>query len=426
MSASPSSSTPVPGTVPGSNEPLDVEAIRRDFPTLHQEIKGHRLAYLDNGATSQKPQVVIDKLRDFYEHDNANVHRGVHTLSERSTLAYEAVRAKVQRFLNAGEEKEIVFVRGTTEGLNLVAACHVRPMLREGDEIIITEMEHHSNIVPWQILCKETGAKLRVIPINDDGELLMDKFHETLGPKTKFVSVVHVANSLGTVNPVEEIIAATHAQGATVMLDAAQSAPHSPLDVQALDCDFLTFSSHKVFGPTGIGALYGKAELLEAMPPYQGGGDMIRTVTFEETVYADVPFKFEAGTPNIADTIAMGTALDYLTEIGLDRVADYEHDLLAYATEQVRDIPGIRLIGTAKRKSSILSFVMDRAHAHDVGTILDGNGVAVRTGHHCTQPVMMRFGVPATTRASLALYNNRDDIDALVKGLHRVSEIFSR
>ncbi|MFT5393603.1 MAG: cysteine desulfurase/selenocysteine lyase [Gammaproteobacteria bacterium] len=404
----------------------DVEAVRRDFPTLRQEVKGYPLAYLDNGATSQKPQVVIDRLRDFYEQDNANVHRGVHALSERATLAYEAVRAKVQGFLNAALEKEIVFVSGTTEGLNLVAHCHVRPMLQAGDEILITEMEHHSNIVPWQMLCKETGAILKVIPINDDGELVMEKFHELLGPRTKFVSVVYVANSLGTVNPVKQIIDAAHALDITVMLDGAQAVSHGGVDVQALDCDFFTFSSHKVFGPTGIGALYGKADLLEAMPPYKGGGDMIRTVSFEETVYADVPLKFEAGTPNIADTIAMGTALDYLQGLGLERVAAYEKELLAYATEAVSQIPGIRLIGTAREKASILSFVMDGAHAHDVGTILDGYGVAVRTGHHCTQPVMKRFGVAATTRASLALYNNRTDIDALVSGLHRVAEIFKR
>ena len=411
---------------PLSNEAYDVERIRKDFPTLHQEIKGYPLAYLDSGATSQKPQAVIDCLNSFYQHDNANVHRGVHTLSERSTLAYEAVRGKVQRFLNASTENEIVFVRGTTEGINLVAHCHVRPMLKPDDEIIVSEMEHHSNIVPWQMLCKETGARLKVIPMNDQGELIMESFYELLGPRTKFVSVTWVANSLGTVNPVKEIIDATHAQGATVMLDAAQAVPHLTVDVQALDCDFLAFSAHKVLGPTGIGALFGKMELLEAMPPYHGGGDMIRTVTFEETTYADVPLKFEAGTPNIADTIAMGEAFDYLEKLGIERVAAHEAELLTYATEQVSEVPGIRIIGTAKSKCSVLAFLLDGVHAHDIGTILDGRGVAVRTGHHCAQPVMTHFGVPATTRASLGLYNNRADIDALVSGLHRVSEIFSR
>lgn len=420
MSASPALPHPM------HNEPYNVESIRNDFPTLHQDVKGHPLVYLDNGATSQKPQAVIDALRGFYEHDNANVHRGVHTLSERATLAYEAVRAKVQHFLNAREEKEVVFVRGTTEGINLVAHSHVRPMLREGDEIIISEMEHHSNIVPWQILCMQAGAKLRVIPFNDRGELIMERFYEFLGPRTKFVSVTYVGNSLGTVNPVKEIIDASHAQGVTVMLDGAQAVPHLAIDVQALDCDFFTYSAHKVLGPTGIGALFGKEALLEAMPPYQSGGDMIRTVSFEETTYADVPYKFEAGTPNIADTIAMGAGLDYLQAVGLDRVAAHETELLTYATEQVQKIPGIRLIGTAEHKSSILAFVMEGVHAHDVGTILDGNGVAVRTGHHCTQPVMTHFGVAATTRASLGLYNTRSDIDALVAGLLRAAEVFRR
>lgn len=409
-----------------NNLAYDVEQIRKDFPALAQQVKGHPLAYLDSGATSQKPRAVIDCLRHFYEHDNANVHRGVHTLSERATLAYEAVRGKLQAFFNASSEKEIVFVRSATEGLNLVAHCHVRPMLSAGDEIIITEMEHHSNIVPWQMLCMETGAKLKVIPMNDDGELNMEAFHGLLGPRTKFVSVTWVANSLGTINPVKQIIEATHAQGATIMLDAAQAVPHLKIDVQALDCDFLTFSSHKVMGPTGIGALYGREALLEEMPPYQGGGDMIRRVTFEETTYADVPMKFEAGTPNIADTIAMGAAFDYLESIGIERVAAHEAELLAYATEKVSQVPGIRLIGTAEHKCSVLSFVLDGVHAHDVGTILDGYGVAVRTGHHCAQPVMAHYGVPATTRASLGLYNNTADIDALVTGLFRVSEVFAR
>ena len=414
-------------SAPGTNDSastFDVESVRADFPALHQEVKGRPLAYLDNGATSQKPRAVIDALRDYYEQDNSNVHRGVHTLSERATAAYEGTRKKVQRFLNTASEREIVFARGTTEAINLVANGFVRPRLGQGDEIVISHMEHHSNIVPWQMLCEQTGAKLEVVPIDDDGVLDFDAYLAMLGPRTRFVSMTHVANSLGTVNPVREIIDAAHAAGAPVMLDAAQAVPHLAIDVKALDCDFLAFSAHKVLGPTGIGALYGKMEHLESMVPWQAGGDMILAVTFEKTTYNAVPYRFEAGTPNIADTIAMGVGLDYLRGLGLDRVAAFEHDLLAYATERVAAIPGVRIFGNAPEKSSILSFVVEGVHAHDVGTILDSEGVAVRTGHHCTMPVMARFDVPAMARASLAFYNTRDDIDALARGIEKVREVF--
>ena len=407
-----------------SGAAFDVEAIRADFPALHQEVRGRPLAYLDNGATSQKPRAVIEALRDYYEQDNSNVHRGVHTLSERATAAYEGTREKVRSFLNAADTREIVFARGTTEAINLVANGFVRPRLREGDEIVISHMEHHSNIVPWQMLCGETGAKLRVVPIDDDGVLDLEAYHSMLGPRTRFVSMTHVANSLGTVNPVREIVEAAHAAGAQVMLDSAQAVPHLAVDVQAIDCDFLAFSAHKALGPTGIGVLHGKMEHLESMVPWQGGGDMILAVTFEKTTYNAVPYRFEAGTPNIADTIAMGTGLDYLQALGLERVAAWEHELLAYATDQVRDLAGVRIFGNAPEKSSILSFVIEGVHAHDVGTILDSEGVAVRTGHHCTMPVMARFDVPAMARASLAFYNTRADIDALTGGIEKVREVF--
>ena len=407
-----------------SGQRFDVESIRADFPALHQEVKGRPLAYLDSGATSQKPHAVIDALRSYYEQDNSNVHRGVHTLSERATAAYEGTREKVRSFLNAASSREIVFARGTTEAINLVANSFVRPRIGEGDEIVISHMEHHSNIVPWQLLCEETGARLRVVPIDDDGVLDLGAYLEMLGPHTRFVSMTYVANSLGTVNPVREIIEASHACGAPVMLDAAQAVPHLAVDVGALDCDFLAFSAHKALGPTGIGALYGKRELLESMVPWQAGGDMILSVTFEKTTWNAVPYRFEAGTPNIADTIAMGVGLDYLHGLGLDRVAAWEHELLAYATERVGAIPGVRIFGNAPEKSSILSFVIEGVHAHDVGTILDSEGVAVRTGHHCTMPVMARFDVPAMARASLAFYNNRADIDALVVGIEKVHEVF--
>jgi len=408
------------------SSPFDVETIRRDFPILCEQVHGHPLAYLDNGATSQKPRSVIAALDHYYLHDNANVHRGVHTLSERATEAYEAARVTTQRFLNARDRREIIFVRGTTEAINLVAQSYGRPRLQEGDEVVVSAMEHHSNIVPWQLVCKHTGAKLRVIPMNEAGELKMDDYLELLGPRTRIVSVVHVSNSLGTVNPVRRIIDAAHALGVPVLLDGAQAVPHLSVDVQALDVDFYAFSGHKVFGPTGIGILYGKADLLEAMEPYQGGGDMIKRVTFEETEFADLPHRFEAGTPNIAGAIGLGAGIDYLTAIGVETVAPHEDALLAYATEQVAAIPGIRVIGTAADKTAILSFTLAGVHPHDIGTVLDGAGVAIRTGHHCTMPVMTYFGIPATARASLALYNNRADVDALVAGMHEGAGLFTR
>jgi cysteine desulfurase/selenocysteine lyase len=403
---------------------LDAEQLRKDFPILQQEVHGRPLVYLDNAATTQKPRVVIDALRSYYETDNANVHRGVHQLSERATEAYEEARRRVRAFLNAAHEREIVFVRGTTEGINLVAQTFGRRTVRAGDEILITALEHHSNIVPWQMLCEEQGATLRVVPIDDAGQVDQDAFRRLLGERTRLVAIAHVSNALGTVLPVKAMIEAAHRQGAAVLIDGAQAAPHVPVDVQALDCDFYAFSGHKVYGPTGIGALYGKAERLERMPPYQGGGDMIKSVTFEKTTYNDVPYKFEAGTPNIAGAIGLGVAVEYLRSLGLDRVAAHEHELLSYATGPLARIPGVRLIGTAREKAAVLSFLVEGIHAHDVGTILDRQGVAVRTGHHCAMPVMARFGVAATTRASLALYNTRADIDALVAALAKVREIF--
>jgi cysteine desulfurase/selenocysteine lyase len=402
----------------------DVERVRRDFPALHQQVHGKPLVYLDNAATSQKPQVVIDALTAYYSRENSNVHRGVHLLSEKATQAYETGRACVQRFLNAADTREIVFVRGATEGINLVAASYGRTWVGAGDEIIISAIEHHSNIVPWQILCEEKGAVLRVIPVNDDGELLLDEYARLLGARTKFVAVGHISNALGTINPIEQMIEMAHRQGVPVLIDGAQAAPHLRVDVRALDCDFYVFSGHKTLGPTGIGVLYGKAEWLERMPPYQGGGDMIASVTFEKTTYNALPYKFEAGTPHIAGVIGLGVALDYLSGLGLDRVVAYERELLAYGTAALHAVPGVRIIGTARKKASVLSFVVDGVHAHDVGTILDHAGVAVRAGHHCAMPVMQRFGVPATVRASLAFYNTREELDALVAGLHDVRGIF--
>jgi len=400
------------------------QTTREAFPVLNQRVHGKPLVYLDNAATTQKPQCVIDAMNQFYEVDNSNIHRGVHELSERSTRHYEEARAKAQRFIHAADWREIVFVRGATEGVNLVAYTYGRRHIHEGDEIVISAMEHHSNIVPWQILCEETDAVLRVAPINERGELLLDEFEKLLGPRTKLVSVVHVSNALGTVNPVAEITRIAHRHGVPVFIDGAQAVAHMKVDVQELDCDFYALSGHKMFGPTGIGVLYGKAALLNKMPPYQGGGDMIRSVSFAKTTYNDVPYKFEAGTPNIAGTIGLGAAIDYINEIGLDHIAAYEHDLLTYGTRQLENIPGLRLIGTAREKAAILSFVLDGVHPHDVGTILDREGVAVRTGHHCAQPVLEWFGVPATTRASLAFYNTRGDIDALVAGIGKVKEVF--
>jgi cysteine desulfurase/selenocysteine lyase len=404
---------------------FDVEKIREDFPALKQTIHGKPLVYLDSAATAQKPTAVVDAIRQFHEVDCANIHRGVHELSQRSTAAYEETRVKARHFLNSKTTNELIFVRGTTEGINLVASSWGRKNVKEGDEIIISAMEHHSNIVPWQMLCEEKGAKLRVIPMNDRGELILEEYEKLLNPRTRMVAVAHVSNALGTINPVKQIIEMAHQAGAVVLIDGAQSTPHIPVDVQALDADFYTLSGHKVVGPTGIGILYGKAALLNAMPPYQGGGDMIKVVTFEKTTYADLPYKFEAGTPNIAGGIGLGAAFDYVNKIGLDKIAAYEHELLLYGTEALSRIPGLRIIGTAREKAAVLSFVMEGIHPHDIGTVLDRQGIAVRTGHHCAQPVMDWFHVPATTRASLAFYNTMAEIDALAAGLGKVKEIFS-
>ena len=413
-----------PGWAEASDTPFDVQKVREDFPILRRLVYGKPLVYLDNAATTQKPQPVIDAIEHYYSDQNANIHRGVHFLSQRATCSYEGARSKARGFLNAAEDKEIVFVRGTTEAINLVAQTHVRKHVRKGDEIIISGMEHHSNIVPWQMLCEESGAILRVIPMSDDGELLLHEYEKLLNKKTKFVSVVHLSNALGTINPIKEIVQKAHLQGVPVLVDGAQAAPHLKVDVRDLDCDFYTFSGHKVYGPTGIGVLYGKRELLEEMPPYQGGGEMILSVTFEKTIYKDIPERFEAGTPHIEGGIGLGTAIDYVNEVGLETVAAYEHELLAYATDELSQVRGLRIIGTAREKASVLSFVLDDIHPHDIGTILDREGVAVRAGHHCAQPVMLRFGVPATVRASLAFYNTREDVDALVQGLHKVIEVF--
>ena len=407
-----------------ASAPLDVERIRRDFPILRQRVHGKPLVYLDNAATTQKPQCVIDALTHYYSADNANVHRGLHQLSERATEAFEGSREKVRRFLNAGDAREIVFVRGATEGINLVAESYGRRNVGPGDEILITAMEHHSNIVPWQMLCEEKGARLRVAPIDDAGDLKIDDFERLLGAKTKLVALPHVSNALGTVNPVGRLVEMAHRRNIPVLIDGAQAAPHLKIDVREIDCDFYVFSSHKVFGPTGIGALYGKASLLEKMPPYQSGGDMILSVTFEKTVYNALPYKFEAGTPHIAGAIGLGAAIDYLEQVGIQAIMAYEDELLAYATAKVAAIEGVRIIGTAKEKAGVISFVMDSAHPHDVGTILDQEGVAIRTGHHCAMPIMERFGVPATARASLAFYNTPEEIDALVRAIHKVGEVF--
>jgi cysteine desulfurase/selenocysteine lyase len=404
---------------------FDVERIREDFPVLKQNIHGKALVYLDSAATAQKPFAVIDAIRRFHEVDCANIHRGVHELSQRSTAAYEETRAKAKRFLNARSKDQLIFVRGTTEGINLVSNSWGRQNVKAGDEIIISAMEHHSNIVPWQLLCQEKDAKLRVIPMNERGELLMEEYEKLLNPRTRMVAVTHVSNALGTINPVKQIIDMAHAAGAVTLIDGAQAAPHIAVDLQALDADFYTFSGHKVVGPTGIGILYGRKSLLNAMPPYQGGGDMIKVVTFEKTTYADLPYKFEAGTPNIAGGIGLGAALDYIGRLGIEAIAAYEHALLEYGTEALSRIPGLRLIGTAREKASVLSFVMEGIHPHDIGTLLDRQGIAVRTGHHCAQPVMDFFDVPATTRASLAFYNTFGEIDALVAGLQKVKEVFA-
>jgi cysteine desulfurase/selenocysteine lyase len=404
---------------------LDVERIRRDFPILEQQSHGHPLVFLDSAASAQKPQQVIDAMSEFYGRDYANIHRGVYELSQRATEAFEAAREKVRGFLNAREAREIIFVRGTTEAINLVAMTHGRKHVNAGDEILITAMEHHSNIVPWQLLCEERGAKLVVAPIDDRGALMLDEFEKRLTPRTRMVAVTHVSNALGSVNPVREITRLAHERGIPVLVDGAQAAPHGPIDVRELDCDFYAFSSHKLFGPTGIGVLYGRADLLEAMPPYQGGGEMILTVSFEKSTWAPIPHKFEAGTPDIAGAVGLGAAIDYLAEVGFDRIAAHEHDLLEYGTKLLAAIPGLRLIGTAADKAAVLSFVLDGVHPHDVGTILDQEGIAVRTGHHCAQPVMERFEVPATTRASIALYSTRAELDALARAIRTTQKMFA-
>ncbi len=403
---------------------LDVERLRQDFPALQQQVHGKPLAYLDNAASAQTPVQVIDAIRGFYERDRSNVHRGVHELSQRATQSYEQARIKVQRFLNAAALEEIIYVRGATEGINLVASSWGQANIGTGDEVLISALEHHSNIVPWQMLCERTGAKLRVIPMNDAGELRLDVYADMLSERVKLVAVNHVSNALGTINPVKQMIAQAHAVGAIAMIDGAQAAPHMAVDVRDLDADFYVFSGHKVYGPTGIGVLYGKRALLEAMPPYQGGGDMIAYVTFEKTTYNELPYKFEAGTPNIADAIGLGAAVDYAQAIGMDAIAAYEASLLDYATEQVRALGGIRLVGTAQEKASVLSFIIGDIHAHDAATILDREGIAVRAGHHCAQPVMDFYGVPATTRASFAFYNTREEVDALCRGIKKVKELF--
>lgn len=401
-----------------------VESWRADFPLLGETVRGKPLVYLDNAATSQKPQSVLDSESNYYRHLNANVHRGVHSLSQRSTDAYEAARGKVRDFIHAKRSEEIIFVRGATEAINLVAQCYARPLLHAGDEIIVSGMEHHSNIVPWQMVCAQTGANLKVIPVNDAGELDMDSYAALLGPRTRLVAVTQLSNALGSITPVKRIIEMAHAAGALVLVDGAQAISHIPVDVQALDCDFYAFSGHKIYAPTGIGALYGKFDLLNAMPPYQGGGDMILAVTFEKTEYNDLPYKFEAGTPNIAGAIGLGAALDYVAGIGIAVIAAHEHDLLEYATSLAMQIPGLRVIGTAPDKASILSFTMDGVHPHDIGTILDNGGVAIRAGHHCAMPVMKRFGLAGTARASFGLYNTRAEVDLFIAGLHQVQEMF--
>jgi len=404
---------------------FDLLEIRREFPALHQKVHGKPLVYLDNAATTQKPKAVIDAVTQFYRSDCSNVHRAVHTLSDRATNAYEAARKTVKQFINARSEREIVFVRGATEAINLVMNSFVRPRMKAGGEILISALEHHSNIVPWQLLAEQTGARLVVAPINDDGELMLDEFERCLSSRTVFVALAHISNALGTVMPVREIVQMAHARNIPVLIDGAQAVAHVGVDVQELDCDFYAFSGHKVFGPTGIGVLYGRENLLDEMPPYQAGGDMIRSVTFEKTTYNELPYKFEAGTPHIAGSIGLGAALEYLKRVGIDRAGAHERELLAYGAELLTAIPGLRMIGTAREKVGVLSFVLEGVHPHDVGTILDRDGIAVRTGHHCAQPVMDRFGVPATTRASLALYNSKAELDALANSIRRVQKLFA-
>ena len=399
---------------------LNIEKIRQDFPILHQEVNGRALVYLDYAATTQKPQVVINALTHYYQQDNANIHRGIHTLAERATAAFEETRQAIHQFINSNEPEEIVFTKGTTDGINLVAATFGRANVQEGDEIVISAMEHHSNIVPWQMLCEEKGANLKVIPVNNKGEVELEEYKKLLSERTKLVSVVYVSNSLGTINPVKEIIDLAHEYGAAVLIDGAQSTAYLDIDVQALNCDFYVFSGHKVFGPTGVGALYGKRRHLEKMPPYQGGGEMIRSVSFEKTTYNDIPYKFEAGTPNIADVVALKAAIEYINQIGKANMRAYEEELLAYAHQRLSEIPGIRMVGTAENKMNVISFVFDDIFHFDIGQMLDTRGIAVRTGHHCTEPLMNRLGVEGTVRASLAVYNTKEEIDQLTEGLHRI------
>jgi cysteine desulfurase/selenocysteine lyase len=408
---------------PKETELFDVNKIREDFPILKTLVRGNQLSYFDNAATTQKPQSVIDAITNYYSTENSNIHRGVHYLSEMATQKYENSRLKIKDYINALSACELVFTRGATESINLVAATYGRKNVKEGDEILISTMEHHSNIVPWQLLCQETGAKLKIIPITDSGEIIYEEFEKLLTEKTKIVSVVRTSNTLGTINPIEEIVKTAHNAGACVLVDCAQAMPHEKVDVQKLGCDFMVFSGHKIFGPTGIGVLYGKAELLEEMPPYQSGGDMIRSVTFEKTTFNDIPNKFEAGTPHIEGAIGLGAAIDYLRGIDFKGAIEHEQNLLAYATEKLNSIEGVKIIGNAKRKAAVVSFVMDNIHPHDIGTILDDDGIAIRTGHHCTQPLMLRYGVPATARASFAFYNTIEEIDRLAKSVEKVKKV---
>jgi len=411
-------------TVIKSNN-IDVYAIRKQFPILKRQVKGKQLIYLDNAATSQKPQSVIDALVNYYSYYNANIHRGIHTLAEEATAAFEATRDAVRQFIGAASREEIIFTRGTTEGINLVASTWGRQNIKSGDEIIISTMEHHSNIVPWQVLCEEKGALLKVIPVNDEGELLLDEYAKLLNPKTKLVSIVHVSNVLGTVNPVKKMIDMAHRAGAVVLVDGAQSTVHLDIDVQDMDCDFFAFSSHKLYGPTGTGVLYGKKNLLETMPVFQGGGEMIKEVSFEKTWYNDLPYKYEAGTPNIADTIAFKTALDFIKDTGKEKIRKHEEALLGYATTQLEQLPGLKIVGNAKEKVSVISFVIDNIHPQDIGILLDNRGIAVRTGHHCAQPLMNRFCIPGTTRASFAVYNTKEEIDELIIGLEKTIKMLA-
>ncbi|MBT8377650.1 MAG: cysteine desulfurase [Ignavibacteria bacterium] len=416
--------TEVETAVAVNKKKYDLKKIRGDFPILNKKVHGKNLVYLDNAATTQKPVQVLNKLEEYYSTTNANIHRGVHALSQHATDAFESARIKIKQFINALGKNQIIFTRGTTEAINLVAQAYGKANVKEGDEIIISHMEHHSNIVPWQMLCNEKNAKLRVIPIDDNGELIYEEFEQLLNEKTKLVSIVYVSNSLGTVNPIKQIIDYAHQFDVPVLVDAAQAVNHLTVDVQKLDCDFLAFSGHKIYGPTGIGALYGKIDILDKMPPYQGGGDMISKVTFEDTTYNELPHKFEAGTPDIAGAIGLGAAIDYVTKIGIENIKEHEKEILNYATEQVAKVPGLRIIGNAKEKMSVLSFVLENIHPHDIGTFLDFEGVAIRTGHHCTQPVMQRFNIPATSRASFGMYNSKEEVDVLVNGLNKIIEVF--